>query len=49
LTITGKKNGEVTLSGRIVVARYGKSRTVTTTTTDAQGKKVTTVAAYDKQ
>jgi hypothetical protein len=49
LTITGKKNGEVTLSGRIVVSRYGKSRTVTTTTTDAQGKKVTTVAVYDKQ
>jgi hypothetical protein len=49
LTITGKKNGKVTLSGRIVVARNGKSRTVTTTTTDAQGKKVTTVAVYDKQ
>ena len=49
LTITGKKNGKVTLSGRIVVARNGKSRTVTTTTTDAQGKKVTNVAVYDKQ
>ena len=50
LSITGKKNGKVTLSGRIVVARNGKSRTVTTTTTtDAQGKKTTTVAFYDKQ
>ena len=49
LTITGKKNGKVTLSGRIVVARNGKTRTVTTTTTDAQGKKATTVAVYDKQ
>ena len=49
LTITGKKNGKVTLSGRIVVSRDGKSRTVTTTTTDAQGKKARTVAVYDKQ
>ena len=49
LTITGKKNEKVTLSGRIVVARDGKSRTVTTKTTDVQGKKVTTVAVYDKQ
>ena len=49
LSITGKKSGKVTLSGRIVVARNGKSRTVTTTTTDAQGKKTTTVAFYDKQ
>ena len=49
LSITGKKSGKVTLSGRIVVARNGKSRTVTTTTTDAQVKKTTTVEFYDKQ
>lgn len=49
LAITGKKNGKITLTGRIVVARNGKSRTVTTTTTDAQGKKATSVAFYDKQ
>jgi hypothetical protein len=39
----------VTLTGRIVVARDGKTRTVTTTTTNAQGKKVRSVAVYDKQ
>jgi hypothetical protein len=49
LQLTNKKAGKVTLTGRIVVARDGKSRTVTTTATDAQGKKVTNVAVYDKQ
>lgn len=49
LALTGKKNGKVTLSGRIVVSRDGKTRTVTTTTTNAQGKKVTNTAVYDKQ
>jgi len=49
LTLTGKKNGTETLSGRIVVSADGKTRTVTTTATDAQGKKVTNVAVYDKQ
>ena len=49
LQLTNKKAGKVTLTGRIVVARDGKTRTVTTTATDAQGKKVTNVAVYDKQ
>jgi len=49
LALTGKKGGKVTLTGRIVVSRNGKTRTVTTTTTNAQGKKVTSVAMYDKQ
>jgi len=49
VTLTGKKNGKVTLSGRVVVSRDGKTRTVTTTTTNAQGKKVTNTAVYDKQ
>ena len=49
LALTNKKNGKVTLTGRIVVSRDGKTRTVTTTATDAQGKKVTNVAVYDKQ
>jgi hypothetical protein len=35
--------------GRIVVSNDGKTRTVTTNLTDAQGKKVTNVALYDKQ
>ena len=49
LAISGKKNGKVTLSGRIVVSRDGKTRTVTTTTKNAQGKRVTNTAVYDKQ
>lgn len=49
LSLTGKKGGKTTLTGRVVVSRNGKSRTVTTTTTNAEGKKTTTVAFYDKQ
>ena len=49
LALTGKKGDKVTLTGRIVISRDGKSRTVTTTTTNAQGKKVKNVAVYDKQ
>ena len=49
LTLTNKKGGKTTLTGRIVISADGKSRTVTTTSTDAQGKKVTNVAVYDKQ
>ena len=48
LEITVKKDGKVTTSGRIVVAADGKSRTVTTTRTDASGKKSTSTAVYDK-
>lgn len=49
LSLKNKKNGKVGLTGRIVVSADGKTRTVTTTSTDAQGKKVTNVAVYDKQ
>ena len=49
LAMTNKKSGKATVTGRIVVSRDGKTRTVTTTATDAQGKKVTNVAVYDKQ
>jgi len=44
------KNGEkVTLSGSIVIAADGKSRTVTASGTSADGKKVSYTAMYDKQ
>ena len=49
LSLTAKKGGKVTVTGRIVVAKDGKSRTVTATSTDAKGKKTTSVAFYDKQ
>lgn len=49
LTFTIKKAGEVTLTGKIVVANDGKSRTVTTNGTDAGGKAFTNVVVYDRQ
>ena len=49
LEIKAMKGGKQTLTGRIVVSADGKTRTVTTTSTDAHGKKVTNVAVYDKQ
>ena len=48
LSLTAKKGGKVTLTGRIVVSADGKTRTVTTTSTDAQGKKTTNTGVYDK-
>ena len=45
---TAKKDGKVTLTGRIVVAADGKTRTVHTTS-DVKGKKVSSTAVYEKQ
>jgi len=49
MQLTVKKDGKVTVTGRIVVAADGKSRTVTTSGTNSKGAKVTTTAVYDKQ
>jgi hypothetical protein len=49
LALTAKKGGKITLTGRIVVSVNGRTRTVTTTGTDAKGKRVTNTAVYDKQ
>jgi hypothetical protein len=49
LELTSKKDGKVTGTGRIVVAADGKTRTVTLSGTDAQGKKFKSTAAYVKQ
>jgi len=49
LSLTNKKGGKTTLTGRIVVSNGGKTRTVTTTAKNSQGKTVTNVAVYDKQ
>ena len=43
-----KKNGKTTITGRIVVAADGKSRTVTVTGTNAKGKKFKNIAVFDK-
>ena len=48
LRFTAKKDGKVTLAGRIVVAADGKTRTVHTTS-DVKGKKVNSTAVYEKQ
>jgi hypothetical protein len=47
--LTVKKGGKVTMSGRVVVSADGKTRTLTLHGTNAAGKKVTSVAVYDKQ
>jgi hypothetical protein len=49
LTWAAKKNGKVFLTGRIVLAADGKSRTVTASGTDPKGNKVSWTAVYDKQ
>ena len=50
LTFDQKKDGKVVTTGRVVIAADGKSRTVTTSGTNAAGQKMSTSAAvYDKQ
>jgi hypothetical protein len=49
LTFEEKKGGKVVTSGRVVVAADGKSRTVTTSGTTADGQKTSGTAVYDKQ
>ncbi|MDQ6622294.1 MAG: hypothetical protein M3Y86_02245 [Verrucomicrobiota bacterium] len=46
--ITTMKNGKVVWTGKITVAADGKSRTVTMQGTDANGKKFSGKAVYDK-
>jgi hypothetical protein len=47
--IVVKKDGKTTVTGNLVLAADGKSRTLTTTSTDAAGKTVTNTFVYDKQ
>ncbi len=49
LDVTVKKDGKITITGRIVISADGKSRTLTTSSTDAAGKKTKSIAEYDKQ
>ena len=49
LEIVNKKGGKVTTTQRNVVSADGKTRTVTTTGTDASGQKVNNVAVFEKQ
>ena len=48
LSMVSKKDGTTVGEGTIVVAADGKTRTVTSTTTNAAGVKVTSTLFYDK-
>lgn len=48
LEVVYKKGGKITTRQKNVVAADGKTRTVTTTGTDAEGQKVNNVAVYEK-
>lgn len=48
LELTNKKDGKVTVTGKVSVSADGKTRTVTLTGTDAKGAKMTSTAVYDK-
>ena len=47
--VVNKKGGKVTTTQTSVVSSDGKTRTVTTTGTNARGEKVNTVTVYEKQ
>jgi hypothetical protein len=49
LDFRAKKDKKIIVTGRVVVAPDGKSRTVTTTRTNASGKKIKNKTVYDKQ
>ena len=49
LQVVSKKGGKVTITQRNVLSPDGKTRTVTTTGTDAQGQKVNNVAVFERQ
>jgi len=48
IDMVSKKDGKTVGDGTIVVAEDGKTRTVTSTMTNAKGEKVTSTLAYDK-
>jgi hypothetical protein len=49
LALTEKKGGKITNTGRVVVSAEGKTRTVSVSRTDANGKKTSVTFVYDKQ
>lgn len=49
MELTNKKDGKVTVKGRIVISADGKSRGVKLSGTDPQGNKVEYTMYYDKQ
>jgi hypothetical protein len=49
LEFTRKKGGKVVQTATLVLAKDGKSRTVTTTGVNANGEKINNVAVYERQ
>ena len=49
MTFSEKMGGKANVTGRIVVSANGKMRTVTTSGSDAKGKRFRSVAVYDKE
>jgi hypothetical protein len=49
LEVVNQKGGKVITTQRNVVAADGKTQTVTTTGTDAQGQMVNNITVYEKQ
>jgi hypothetical protein len=49
LSFTGKMGSKTIFTGKIVVSADGKTRTVTSSATDDQGKTYSTTAVYNKQ
>ena len=49
LAFREKKGSKIGVTGTIAVARDGKTRTVTTNSTDAKGRRMHNVAVFDKQ
>jgi hypothetical protein len=49
LALTGKREGKITITGRIVASANGRTRTITTTGTDSKGKRFSNRAVYDKE
>jgi hypothetical protein len=49
LKMTIKKDGKVTVTGRIVLSVDGKSRIVTTSEAGAEGKSLRNRSVYEKQ
>ena len=47
--ITNSKGGKVVLTGTVEFSADSKTRTLTTETTDAAGKKVTNITVYERQ
>ena len=49
MALTEKMGGKITNTGRVVVSADGKTRTVTVSGSDANGKKMSITFVYDKQ